>query len=1141
MLTRTLLRFYCQLGLYLVWSSSLLFAQQPSSSLAKKGIRLSTPVNTTMLNPVTIKGQHVQKESSTGRQQSSLIPSYLQGKQLRIAPSTTPAATNLPQLEVKRSVQTGLPIFIRETKGGFSLGATNGRVDLNRAAPAYLERVKDLLQIQQPSTEFQVADIQTDALRQSHIRLKQHYQGIEVYGSELILHLQNNTVQSLNGRHFPTPGIADLTARISTEGAIQTAIADVQQRTSYHILSKGQQEILTYDKPTAKLIIYHPNNDLASEYLTWHINIRPNFMEVWDYFVDAQTGKILSYHNHTCSADGGRTASAKDLSGTIRQLQTYQVGSNYYLIDGSRSMFKASSSKLPNDPVGALWTVDARRTYGKNFAAYQISSNNNAWNDPVSVSAHYNGSKAFEYFKNVHNRNSLDGKGGTIISLINVMDDDGKELDNAFWNGKVMAYGNGNLYFKAFAGGLDVAGHEMSHGVIQNSANLEYQGQSGAINESFADIFGAMIDSEDWKIGEDIVKTSAYPSGALRDLADPHNGGSSISDVNRGYQPRIMSELYTGTQDNGGVHVNSGIPNWAFYKFATEISKAKAEKVYYRALTTYLTSRSQFVDLRLAVIQAATDLYGATSTEVGAARRAFDAVGILETGGTDDTDTTTDLPTNPGQDYILSHDASYNDSDPNTWYVTTADGSSLVARSKTASRSKASVTDRGDLAYFVGADKRIHAVTLSGSAQESLIQGQPIWSNVAISKDGKRLAAVSAAADTSVYVYDFDQKKWAKFVLYNPTYSQNVKTGDVRFADALEWDYTGEYLLYDAFNVINTTSGEAIEYWDVGLIKVWDKQLNSFGKGTIEKIFTSLPAGVSIGNPSFSKNSPSIVAFDYANSEEDSYAILAANLKKGQVGAIAENTMFGYPTFSKNDDKLAYTSYSEEGDTVINIISLQADKISAVGSPATLLKEAKWAVWYVQGERKVLSSIKEITAFQFGGLTAPAVGTINATTIQVVVPPSADLGNLIAYFAHSPQSKVTIGNTEQISGVTKNDFSKPVTYTVKAQDGTTKNYTVTVTKGVSTGTEDLQDISHEVSVYPNPTQGLVQIRWDASTSQSIHLELFNTAGTRVAEKQLSLYTNEGIITWQLPPVSAGLYYIRLTTDKKSARKRLLVR
>src|SRR6185436_18716992 len=116
--------------------------------------------------------------------------------------------------------------------------------------------------------------------------------------------------------------------------------------------------------------------------------------------------------------------------------------------------------------------------------------------------------------------------GGNIVSIINVTDENDNNMDNAFWSGAAMFYGNGNQAFTSLAKGLDVAGHEMSHGVIQNTANLEYLSQSGALNESYADIFGSLIDRDDYKMGEDVVKLNFFPSGALRDLSNPHNGGN---------------------------------------------------------------------------------------------------------------------------------------------------------------------------------------------------------------------------------------------------------------------------------------------------------------------------------------------------------------------------------------------------------------------------------------------------------------------------------------------------------------------------------------------------------------------------------------------------------------------------------------
>ncbi len=144
-------------------------------------------------------------------------------------------------------------------------------------------------------------------------------------------------------------------------------------------------------------------------------------------------------------------------------------------------------------------------------------------------------------------------------------------MDNAFWSGTFIAYGDGAEAFDPLAEGLDVAAHEMSHGVIQHTVNLEYRNQSGALNESMADVFGVMVDRGDWRLGEDVVRSRQFfASGALRDMADPHNG---VSQGRNGWQPAHMDEFrdLPLSADNGGVHLNSGIPNRACFLIAEAI------------------------------------------------------------------------------------------------------------------------------------------------------------------------------------------------------------------------------------------------------------------------------------------------------------------------------------------------------------------------------------------------------------------------------------------------------------------------------------------------------------------------------------------------------------------------------------------
>ncbi len=616
--------------------------------------------------------------------------------------------------------------------------------------------------------------------------------------------------------------------------------------------------------------------------LAWLITIRPNFLEEWKYFVDAKSGEIIRKYNST-NSDGPTTGTGPDLNNVSRTFNVYLDQGTYALYDAAETMYNSTSGE------GVIITLDANNTSTSNLNYSYVTSTNNTWTQKAAISAHYNASRAFSYFKNTFGRNSINGQGGNILSLVNVTEDDGSSMENAFWNGQAVFYGNGGTAFKPLAGALDVAAHELGHGVISNSANLEYNGQSGAINESFADIFGSMVDRDDWLIGEDVTRVSFSPSGALRSMSDPHNQGDNTKPY---WQPRHVSEMYLGNQDNGGVHVNSGIGNYAYYLFATAVGKDKAEQVYYRALTEYLTKTSQFIDLRIAVIQSAKDLYGNSAQEAIKAADAFDAVGVYDEAPVNDNP---DYNANPGQQHLLIYNTDINYAP--TLYTSPATGSSFEPLSSTVMKGKVSATDDGSSAVFVGSDSKIYVINLDpADPNEQTLSEEAFFDNVAVSKDGNRLAAISTDIDTAIFVYDFGRAQWKKFRLYNPTTSDNnITAGGVLYADAIEFDPTGEYLIYDAFNELTSSSSTDISYWDVGFIKVWDNNSNAFGDGSIMKLFTSLPEHVSVGNPVFSKNSPNIIAFDYFYDDgvNQEYRIYGANLETGDLVQITDNYNVG--------------------------------------------------------------------------------------------------------------------------------------------------------------------------------------------------------------------------------------------------------
>ncbi len=254
----------------------------------------------------------------------------------------------------------------------------------------------------------------------------------------------------------------------------------------------------------------------------------------------------------------------------------------------------------------------------------------------VRVNEAYEGAgAAYDMFKRIFSRNSIDGRGMRIESTVHY----GKAYDNAFWNGRQMVYGDGDgRIFGPFTRALDVIGHELTHGVTQYEAGLNYRGQSGALNESFADVFGALLkqykkrqtaDEADWLIGDKLF-LPGIKARAIRSMKDP---GSAYNDpvLGKDPQPGHMDDYVKTWDDNGGVHLNSGIPNRAFYELAIRLKGfawEKAGQIWYKTLAEKLRPASQFRDALNMTVAAAGELFGVNSIEQKAVREAWAEVGL---------------------------------------------------------------------------------------------------------------------------------------------------------------------------------------------------------------------------------------------------------------------------------------------------------------------------------------------------------------------------------------------------------------------------------------------------------------------------------------------------------------------------------
>lgn len=1065
-------------------------------------------------NPFTQKQQRVTTPPS---KQVTPVINFQKSKALQAT-----AGDGIYQHQQLKHGDHGLPIFIKSQASLQARGRMAAQTP-ETLSHEYLQEVAGLLQIENPAEEFQVKSIITSSQGSTHVKMQQMYQGYKVYAHEVILHLNGQGVSLFNGRHMVTPASLNTTPILTGEEATAMATRDVKKQPQVVVPQGAMAHILSHagELPEPEVVIYeHPRKGKVN--LVWHVTVYPNLVERWEYFIDARSGKTVNKYSHTCVFDGGTTGQAQDLNGDTRTVNIFEPGDGFfYLVDTSKPMFVTGQDPLPEK--GVITTLDFRNVAvnsEEGSAFYIASADKDTWTDASAVSAHYNAEVAYNYYLNTFGRNSIDGNGGSIFSVVNVADEDGGGFDNAFWNGFAMFYGNGRNSFKPLAGGLDVGGHEMSHGVIQHTANLEYQDESGALNESFADVFGAMIDPDDWTMGEDIVKPGVFPNNALRDLSDPHNGGTKLGD--RGFQPSHTSEMFTGSADNGGVHINSGIPNHAFFLFASAVGIELAQDVYYKTLTEYLTASSQFIDMRLAVIEAAAELTDDDPEVIAAAKSAFDAVGIEDGEGSEGN---TDLPELAGDDLVMYFTT--DTGDPHKLYIRSIETSEDTPISDLSIISKPSITDDGSIALFIAEDQAIHVIELSGSFPEEELSANVLWTNVAVSKDGTKLAAVTDQQDGTIFVHDFVSNQGKTFTLFNPTTVEGVKTGDVMYADALEWDYSGQFVMYDAFNRIEDDNGDDMEYWDVGFLNVWDNTTNAFAEGDIQKLFPSLPAGVSIGNPSFAKNSRDVVVFDKLDG--DQLSVLAVNIETNTSETVFDNVVVGCPNYSRLDNKIIFNAIGSGDVPLIAIIDVDADRMTPTSDASVLLSNAKWGIWFSQGERELLKTGKNITSFDLAGIEDLTDVSILGNTIDITLSEQVDVSQLAATFTKSEGALVKIGDNRQISGITRNDFNSPLEYTVFAEDGSAKTYQVSITNLV-TGLRE-EDLALDIEMFPNPTTGDLTLRAKRDIPTTIQVSVVDLLGRQVATVSLqSMDNGKSTVLPQFSQLPTGTYIVKAHTS-----------
>ncbi|MDX3576774.1 MULTISPECIES: M4 family metallopeptidase [unclassified Streptomyces] len=478
-----------------------------------------------------------------------------------------------------------------------------------------------------------VRDVVVDKGGAQHVRYDRTYRQLPVLGGDFVVHLApDGSYRSADRATGAAISLSSITPKVSAPKAADVAV------NALRAANLGERLNQVKAKPQLVVDALH-----GAPRLAWRTNAvgldtlgNPVARTV---LTDARTGAQIDAWDalETATGDG------KSLYGGTVPLQTTQSGSTYQLKDPTRGNTYTGDAENKTDlcifgicfsRAPATLFTDADNHWGTGAAADRATA---------AVDAQYGTDVTWDYYKNVHGRNGIGNDGKGSYNRVHY----GNNYANAFWDDSCfcMTYGDGNATQLGPLVGLDVAGHEMSHGVTSKSANLTYSGESGGLNEATSDIFGSLVefyannssDVGDYLIGEKIVRPG-FGRDALRYMDKPSRDGSSadywsssVGNLDVHYSSGVANHFAyllaegSGTKTINGVTYNSPTSNGST---VTGIGRDKLGAIWYRALTVYMTSSTKYAGARTATLNAARDLYGAGSTEYNAVAAAWSAVNV---------------------------------------------------------------------------------------------------------------------------------------------------------------------------------------------------------------------------------------------------------------------------------------------------------------------------------------------------------------------------------------------------------------------------------------------------------------------------------------------------------------------------------
>jgi zinc metalloprotease ZmpA len=470
-----------------------------------------------------------------------------------------------------------------------------------------------------PAAELRWRRNRVDRRGVTHVKFDQLYRGLPVFEGEAITHVEadgNVTVTDALAGNLSLSTQARITRAAAVDAALGfiRPIGDFEIRdASLWILPRGERSVV--------------------DRLVWHVAVAvENDLEEpaeWRYFVDAQTGSVVWSFDNLETTDVAATA--RTMYSGNQAIHADFVSSRYLLRDLTKS---GTSSCDMNSRTSGTCTIFSRTT-----AVFGNNSKSTSDRATAGADAQFGLQATWNFYRTTFGRNGINGSGRQTFSRVHY----GVNYENAFWSNACfcMTYGDGATTFYPLVS-VDVAGHEMSHGVLSTEANLTYAGESGGLNESNSDIFGTLVefsvartgnpDAADYWIGERILRanysgTTYNQTRALRYMDDPARDGRSPACWSSG-----IGQL--------NVHYSSGPNNHMFYLLSnggtsrcngqavTGIGRDKAGRIWYKAIADFMTASTNYHGARTAALNAATTLYGTGSVEYNAVAAAYSAINV---------------------------------------------------------------------------------------------------------------------------------------------------------------------------------------------------------------------------------------------------------------------------------------------------------------------------------------------------------------------------------------------------------------------------------------------------------------------------------------------------------------------------------